>query len=132
MTDNQTKWEDQALNKDDELLLESFFADMKEDIPDDGFTDRVMHEIPDASHQRLVRWWQVACIVVGIVFLCSVPVVECLQDLLFASKIDMMLQLSHLACLLGEAVGQSRNLLMMLAGAFVMACVWGYNELQEI
>lgn len=121
----------EALNLEDEQLLQNFFADFKEEIPDDGFSEKVMSRLPDTSHRRLERWWQVACIVVGVAFLCSSQVLGNLQDLLFASKIDMMLQFSSAVCHLGEVVGQSHSLLMTLAGMFTIACVWGYNEIQD-
>lgn len=119
------------VGSEDDQLIQNFFADFKEDIPDNGFSDRVMRRIPDTYHQRLARWWQVACVVVGIVFLCSDSVRGSLQDLLFASKIDMMLQLSRGVCRLGETLGQSNSWLMTLAGMFTLVCVWGYNEWQD-
>lgn len=135
MTDNENMKLDnatfEALNMEDEQLLQSFFADFKEEIPDDGFSERVMRQLPDTSHQRLERWWQVACVVFGVAFLCSSQALGNLQDFLFASKVDMMLQFSRVACHLGEAMGQSHSLLMMLAGMFTVACVWGYNEIQD-
>lgn len=124
--------EDEPLvSAEDDLLLQSFFAEFKEDIPDNGFSERVMRQIPDTSHQRLARWWQVACVVVGVAFLCSGSVWGSLQDFLFTSKIDFMIQSSRVACSLVEAMGQSHTWLMMLAGMVTVACVWGYNELQE-
>lgn len=135
MTDNENMKLDnatfEALNMEDEQLLQSFFADFKEEIPDDGFSERVMRQLPDTSHQRLERWWQVVCVIVGAVLLCSSQVQGNLQDFLFASKIDILLTLSRVACHLGEAMGQSHSLLMMLAGMFTVACVWGYNEIQD-
>ncbi len=116
---------------EDDQLIQNFFADFQEDIPDNGFSDRVMRQIPDTSHQRLARWWQVACVVVGIVFLCSDSVWGSLQDLLFASKIDMTIQFARVACHLGETLGQSHSWLMTLAGMFTLVCVWGYNEWQD-
>lgn len=121
-----------SVGLEDEQLIQKFFADFKEDIPDDGFSDRVMSQIPDMGHQRLARWWQAACVVIGIVFLFSDPVWGSLQDFLFTSKINMMLQLSRGVCRLEEALGQSHSLLMALAGMFTLVCVWGYNEWQDV
>ena len=120
-----------ALNLEDEQLLQNFFAGFKEEIPDDGFSEKVMNRLPDTSRRRLERWWQVACVVVGAAFLCSSQVLGNLQDLLFASKIDMMLQFSRAVCHLGEVLGQSHSLLVALAGMLTVACVWGYNEILD-
>lgn len=52
----------------DEALLQRFFADSaRMDIADDGFTDRVMHRLPeevDARCYRLYRLWTAAMVAV--------------------------------------------------------------------
>ncbi len=52
---------------DDDLLLEQFFqAARAEQLPDNGFTHRVMTRLPE--HQvRLSRLWTAACIAVGLI-----------------------------------------------------------------
>ncbi|MBR6188989.1 MAG: DUF5056 domain-containing protein [Prevotella sp.] len=52
---------------DDDLLLEQFFqAARAEQVPDNGFTHRVMTRLPE--HQLLLsRLWTAACIIVGLV-----------------------------------------------------------------
>lgn len=54
----------------DEALLQRFFADSaRMDIADDGFTDRLMHRLPeevDARCYRLYRLWTAAMAVVCI------------------------------------------------------------------
>ena len=108
--------EQMALNDADEQLLQAFFADHQEEIADDGFSDRVMQHLPAPSHRRMERWWQVACIVMGVVFIVSTQMVSSLEDSLFASKVTAMMLFSKALCSLGELIAQPQQLLMLLAG----------------
>lgn len=123
--------EQMALNDADEQLLQAFFADHQEEIPDDGFSQRVMQHLPAPSHRRMERWWQVACIVMGVVFIVSTQMVSSLEDSLFASKVTAMMLFSKALCSLGELVAQPQQLLMMLAGMVTVLCVWGYNKVLD-
>lgn len=52
----------------DDELLEQLFQPMKEmQVADDGFTDRVMQQLPQRDIWRLSRLWTVFCIVVAVV-----------------------------------------------------------------
>lgn len=119
------------LNADDEQLLQSFFADCQEDIPDDGFSQRVMRSLPDTSPRRLERWWQVACVLAGIAILVLSQSWNSLLDSLFMSKVEGMLVLSRVVCHVVEVLGQSHNLLMLMLGLLTLSCVWGYNKLLD-
>lgn len=123
--------EQMALNNADEQLLQAFFADHQEEIADDGFSDRVMQHLPAPSHRRMERWWQVACIVMGVVFIVSTQMVSSLEDSLFASKVTAMMLLSKALCSLGELIAQPQQLLMLLAGMVTILCVWGYNKVLD-
>ena len=123
--------EQMALNDADEQLLQAFFADHQEEIPDDGFSQRVMQHLPAPSHRRMERWWQVACLVMGVVFIVSTQMVSSLEDSLFASKVTAMMLFSKALCSLGELVAQPQQLLMMLAGMVTVLCVWGYNKVLD-
>ncbi len=123
--------EQMALNDADEQLLQAFFADHQEEIADDGFSDRVMQHLPAPSHRRMERWWQVACIVMGVVFIVSTQMVSSLEDSLFASKVTAMMLLSKALCSLGELIAQPQQLLMLLAGMVTVLCVWGYNKVWD-
>ncbi len=123
--------EQMALNDADEQLLQAFFADHQEEIADDGFSDRVMQHLPAPSHRRMERWWQVACIVMGVVFIVSTQMVSSLEDSLFASKVTAMMLLSKALCSLGELIAQPQQLLMLLAGMVTVLCVWGYNKVLD-
>ena len=52
----------------DNELLEQLFQPMKEmQLADDGFTDRVMQQLPQRDARRLSRLWTMFCIVVALV-----------------------------------------------------------------
>jgi uncharacterized membrane protein YcjF (UPF0283 family) len=52
----------------DNQLLEKFFQEARQtEIPDNGFTQRVMQHVPDRKTQRLSRLWTTFCIVVAAV-----------------------------------------------------------------
>lgn len=123
--------EQMALNDADEQLLQAFFADHQEEIADDGFSNRVMQHLPAPSHRRLERWWQVACIVMGVIFIVSTQMVSSLEDSLFASKVTAMMLFSKVLCSLGELIAQPQQLLMLLAGMVTILCVWGYNKVLD-
>ena len=123
--------EQMALNDADEQLLQAFFADHQEEIADDGFSQRVMQHLPAPSHRRMERWWQVACIVMGVVFIVSTQIVSSLEDSLFASKVTAMMLFSKALCSLGELIAQPQQLLMLLAGMVTILCVWGYNKVLD-
>ena len=123
--------EQMALNDADEQLLQAFFADHQEEIADDGFSDRVMQHLPAPSHRRMERWWQVACLVMGVVFIVFTQMVSSLEDSLFASKVTAMMLLSKALCSLGELIAQPQQLLMLLAGMVTILCVWGYNKVLD-
>lgn len=119
------------LNIADEQMIQMFFADHQEEIPDDGFSQRVMQHLPAPSHRRMERWWQVACLVMGVIFIVSTQMVSSLEDSLFASKVTAMILFSKALCSLGELVAQPQQLLMMLAGMVTVLCVWGYNKVLD-
>ena len=104
--------EQMALNDADEQLLQAFFADHQEEIADDGFSDRVMQHLPAPSHRRMERWWQVACLVMGVIFIVSTQMVSSLEDSLFASKVTAMMLFSKALCSLGELIAQPQQLLI--------------------
>lgn len=50
----------------DELLVRKFFDGCKADVPDGGFSRRVMRRLPDRE-RRLNRIWTAVCAAVGVV-----------------------------------------------------------------
>ena len=157
MIDNMNGMELEPLSDTDDQLLQAFFADNRmEEIPDDGFSDRVMQALPGiepektvlsldqektvlsleqeqalAKRRRLEHLWTAACVAVGIVAAVVCQGWEQIQGWLFSMKIDFLLTGSRALTHLADAITPTQNLLMMLAGIVVLVMVWGYNELAD-
>ena len=146
MIDNRNGMELEPLSATDDQLLQAFFADNRmEEIPDDGFSDRVMQALPGlepektvlsleqeqalAKRLRLEHLWTAACVAVGVVAAVACQGWEQIQGWLFSMKIDFLLTGSRALTHVADAVTQ--NLLMMLAGIVVLVMVWGYNEVAD-
>lgn len=138
----------EPLSATDDQLLQAFFADNRmEEIPDDGFSDRVMQALPSleqekamlaleqeqalAKRLRLEHLWTAACVAVGVVAAVVCQGWEQIQGWLFSMKIDFLLTGSRALTHVADAVTQTQNLLMMLAGIIVLVMVWGYNEVAD-
>ena len=155
--DNINGMELEPLSATDDQLLQAFFADNRmEEIPDDGFSDRVMQALSAldqektvlaleqeknvlsleqeqawAKRRRLEHLWTAACVAVGIVAAVVCQGWEQIQGWLFSMKIDFLLTGSRALTHLADAITPTQNLLMMLAGLVVLVMVWGYNELAD-
>ena len=155
--DNIKGMELEPLSAADDQRLQAFFADNRmEEIPDDGFSDRVMQALPAleqeknvltldqkktvlsldqkkalAKRRRLEHLWTAACVAVGIVAAVVCQGWEQIQGWLFSMKIDFLLTGSRALTHLADAITPTQNLLMMLAGLVVLVMVWGYNELAD-
>ena len=129
----------EPLNPQDEELLQMFFSDCQmSEIPDDGFSDRVMQALPDleqekalAKRRRLEHLWTAACVAVGVIAAVVCQGWEQIQGWLFSMKIDFLLSGSRALTHVAESIGHSQNLLTLLAGFVVLIMVWGYNELVD-
>ena len=51
----------------DEQLVRQFFAEQTAEIPDNGFTQRVISRLPRRSEQRLNRLWTALCTLAGVI-----------------------------------------------------------------
>ena len=157
MIDNINGMELEPLSATDDQLLQAFFADNRiEEIPDDGFSDRVMQALPAleqektvlsldqkktvlaleqelawAKRRRLEHLWTAACVAVGIVAAVVCQGWEQIQGWLFSMKIDFLLTGSRALTHVADAITPTQNLLMMLAGIVVLVMVWGYNEVAD-
>ena len=146
--DNIKGMELEPLSAADDQRLQAFFADNRmEEIPDDGFSDRVMQALPGleqektvlsleqkqavAKRRRLEHLWTAACVAVGIVAAVVCQGWEQILGWLFSMKIDFLLTGSRALTHLADAITPTQNLLMMLAGLLVLIVVWGYNELAD-
>ena len=148
MIDNRNGRKLEPLSATDDQLLQAFFADNRmEEIPVDGFSDRVMQALPSldsektvltldqdqtlAKRLRLEHLWTAACVAVGVVAAVVCQGWEQIQGWLFSMKIDFLLTGSRALTHVADAVTQTQNLLMMLAGIVVLVMVWGYNEVAD-
>ena len=74
--------------RSDDALLEQFFSQARtQEIADNGFTERVMHRLPDRSMQ-LSRLWTLFCIGLGAVLL--------IVSILFQGWLPVVLWLNNL------------------------------------
>ena len=143
INDNKLKnINEEPLSLQDEELLQQFFADCRmSEIPDDGFSDRVMHALPALpetetemsliKRQRLEHLWTAACVAAGIIIAVVCQGWEQIQGWLFSMKIDFLLSGSRALTHVADSIAHSQNLLMVLAGIVVLIMVWGYNELAD-
>lgn len=138
----------EPLSVSDELLLQAFFADNRMDeVPDDGFSNRVMQALPAleqektvpafeqeqalAKRRRLEHLWTAVCVAIGVIAAVVCQGWELIQGWLFSMKLEFLMTGSRALTHVAESIGHSQNLLMMLAGIFVLIMVWGYNELAD-
>lgn len=134
------------LSASDEQLLQAFFADNRmAEIPDDGFSVRVMQALPAveteqsllefhialAKRHRLEHLWTAVCVVIGVIAAVLCQGWEQIQGWLYGMKIDFLLTGSHALRHGVETAVNTQNLCLMLAGIVVLVLVWGYNELAD-
>lgn len=124
----------------DDFLVQSFFSNMQmEEIPDDGFSDRVMAALPSGAEtslvskrRRLERVWTAVCVGLGVLVAVLCQGWEQVQSFFFSLKIDCLLTGSRLLVGVVDSMGSIvHNLWMMLAGMVVLFIVWAYNALVD-
>lgn len=139
MTDKDLDMINQTmLGQDDEQLLQSFFADCQTEIPDDGFSDRVMAALPSTEaekaavmRRRMEHVWTLVCVAIGLIAAVVCQGWEQIQGFLFSMKIDFLMSGSRALTQAVDSLCHSQNLWMLLAGCLVVAMVWGYNEAMD-
>lgn len=129
----------EPLSASDEQLLQAFFADnMMAEIPDEGFSDKVMLSLPAIEQERalvkrrrLEHLWTVVCMAIGVIAAVVCQGWEQILGLFYNMKIDFLLTGSRALTYVADSIDRSQNLLMVLAGFVVLIMVWGYNELAD-
>lgn len=110
---------DKDFKSDDELLM-AFFDAARPDIPDEGFSRRVMRGLPPRAC-RINRVWSAACVAVGVVML-----------VLFDGVGDVVRLFGRLGAVAHSSLltaGNAMPSLLALAGAVaVVGLVWLGNE----
>ncbi|MBQ8656687.1 MAG: DUF5056 domain-containing protein [Prevotella sp.] len=137
------------MNENDNILLEQFFKEnVQQQIADDGFTERVMQQLPEAARPLTVRlrWWSrawtVFCVVAGVVafimlqgwqvvmqgLMTTLTYVEVLLRTL-PTSFDLSSLIDYSATVYGTALWQ------LLAGLFTLMVLsvialsrWAYRE----
>ena len=130
----------EPLSASDEQLLQAFFADNKmEEVPDDGFSDKVMQALPALEQERalvkrrrLEHLWTAVCMAIGVIAAVVCQGWEQILGLFYNMKIDFLLTGSRALTCVTDPIDRSQNLLMVLAGIFLLIMVWGYNELADV
>ena len=129
----------EPLSASDEQLLQAFFADnMMAEIPDEGFSDKVMLSLPALEQERalvkrrrLKHLWTAVCMAIGVIAAVVCQGWEQILGLFYNMKIDFLLTGSRALTYVADSIDRSQNLLMVLAGIFLLIMVWGYNELAD-
>ena len=130
----------EPLSASDEQLLQAFFADnMMAEIPDEGFSDKVMLSLPALEQERalvkrrrLEHLWTAVCMAIGVIAAVVCQGWEQILGLFYNMKIDFLLTGSRALTYVADSIDRSLNLLMVLAGIFLLIMVWGYNELADV
>ena len=140
MTDKIKSQDMEPLSASDEQLLQAFFADnMMAEIPDEGFSDKVMLSLPALEQERalvkrrrLEHLWTAVCMAIGVIAAVVCQGWEQILGLFYNMKIDFLLTGSRALTYVADSIDRSQNLLMVLAGIFLLIMVWGYNELADV
>ena len=74
---------------DNDKLLKDFFAENKREIADNGFSRRVMHQLPDRSN-RLARLWTLFVMTVGAVLFITLGGLQAVWETLREVLIGMI------------------------------------------
>ena len=77
----ENRIDNKQLLSDDELVA-MFFDENRQDLADDGFSQRVMHRLPSHS-VRLSRIWTLVCSIAGIAFFFVTDGIGQLKHVLF-------------------------------------------------
>ena len=128
----------EPLSASDEQLLQAFFADnMMAEIPDEGFSDKVMLSLPALEQERalvkrrrLEHLWTAVCMAIGVIAAVVCQGWEQILGLFYNMKIDFLLTGSRALAYVADSIDRSQNL--VLAGIFLLIMVWGYNELADV
>lgn len=122
-------------DKINDQRLQSFFADCQTELPDDGFSDRVMAALPSTEaekaavmRRRMEHVWTLVCVAIGLIAAVVCQGWEQIQGFLFSMKIDILMSGSRALTHAVDTLCHSQNLWMALAGCLVIALVWGYNK----
>ena len=119
MMENMTN---KQMLSDDELVA-MFFEENKQELADDGFSHRVMEQLPTRM-VRLSRIWTAVCSVLGIVFLIWVDGLALLKGLI-------MNAFGNIGGFLSSVDLSGTSPLLILAAMTVCAMLIGWNVVAD-
>ena len=99
------------INKEEEQLLEHFFAETKIDLPDNGFTERVMDNLTQTVRRRNYIW-TVVCLLAAIILFLSSDGVNHVR--VFATNVVKSLLSIQLEQINLQAIGAAAFILLFL------------------
>ncbi|MCO6026051.1 DUF5056 domain-containing protein [Prevotella cerevisiae] len=120
----------------DEQLVNRFFAEHSEPIPDKGFSEKVMRNIPDRAWY-ISRIWGVLCVIAGILLFVEMKGWELLGTLFQSSFIgayhSCAEKVSHIKItdILSHFDISGHTILMFMAGAVTVMLVLIYNVIMD-
>lgn len=103
----------------DELLVGRFFEENRIRIPDDGFSRRVMRNLPDRK-RRIGRIWTAVCSVVALLFLIKNDFIAALPGIL-----------EGIACDVTTSDAFMQNSLPVCLTALALLVFGGYKAVME-
>lgn len=75
------------MTENEDKLLESFFADNRQEVADNGFTRRVMRRLPDRGN-RLARVWTTVCFTLAAVLFVALDGIEIVWNVLHETFVN--------------------------------------------
>lgn len=122
----------EQISWEDEQLLAQFFGEHKlEDLPDEGFSQKVMNSLPDSRLVRLSRWWTAACILIGVVLVAVFLHESTLQNWLARLDFTRLQYFPVVAQAYLKAFLSPGCLLILFGALAVLTVLWVYNEVVE-
>jgi hypothetical protein len=124
------------MTEKDDRLVNRFFAEYSEPVPDKGFSKKVMQNVPDSAWY-LNRIWGTLCILAGITVFVKMKGWEILGAAFQSSFLHIyhifMEKLSHVKLLdiLPHFTLTGHTLLMFLAGGITVIIVLFYNVIMD-
>lgn len=135
MTENKKH----LLSDDDELLLQSFFADNKlEELPDKGFSKRVMQQLPTTETSYIYHLWSLLCLTLGIICFIAMKGWLYLPSLHLPHFTINLNNLQYVPMVVGaylKAILNSQvifpNVSIVFISMIILSCVWIHHELTD-
>lgn len=117
--------------EDDRLLMQFFGEHQLGEVPDNGFSERVMEHLPDSRLVRLSRLWTMVCMLIGLAGFVRVRGWNVLFHYVERLEVPRLQYLPMVAWAYMKAFLASGYVPTILASVVVIAAVWIYNEMES-